>query len=166
MQLYLENETEVSLDFDTQEIAEAVINKVLEAEKCPYDIEVNLLITDDEGIREYNRQMRNIDKPTDVLSFPGLFFDEPSVFYIVPGEESDYMNPETGNIILGDIIISVERLLKQAEEYGHSIKREFAFLTAHSMYHLCGYDHMTEEEAKVMEEKQETILRLLGITRD
>ena len=140
MQLYLENETEVSLDFDTQEIAEAVINKVLEAEKCPYDIEVNLLITDDEGIREYNRQMRNIDKPTDVLSFPGLFFDEPSVFYIVPGEESDYMNPETGNIILGDIIISVERLLKQAEEYGHSIKREFAFLTAHSMYHLCGYD--------------------------
>ena len=166
MQLYLENETEVSLDFDTQEIAEAVINKVLEAEKCPYDIEVNLLITDDEGIREYNRQMRNIDKPTDVLSFPGLFFDEPSVFYIVPGEESDYMNPETGNIILGDIIISVERLLKQAEEYGHSIKREFAFLTAHSMYHLCGYDHMTEEEAKVMEEKQEAILALLGITRD
>lgn len=166
MQLYLENETEITFDFDIENIAKAVIEKVLEVEKCPYEIEVNLLLTDNEGIQEYNRQMRDIDRPTDVLSFPGLFFDEPSVFDIASGEEADYTNPETGNIILGDIIISVEKILEQAEEYGHSIMREYAFLIAHSMFHLCGYDHMTEDEAKVMEEKQENILTMLKITRD
>jgi len=166
MQLYLENETEVSFEFDVEAVAGAVINEVLNVEKCPYDVEVNLLLTDNEGIREYNRQMRDIDRATDVLSFPGLFFDEPSLFAIAPGEEADYTNPETGNIILGDIIISVDKVLEQALEYGHSIKREFAFLTAHSMYHLCGYDHMTEEEAKIMETKQEAVLIRLQITRD
>lgn len=166
MQLYLENETEYGFEFDTEAVAKSVINKVLKVENCPYDVEVNLLITDNEGIREYNREMRGIDNPTDVLSFPGLFFESPSDFYITPGEEMDYTNPESGMIILGDIIISVDKVLEQAEEYGHSIKREFAFLVAHSMYHLCGYDHMTSEEAKVMEEKQEAILAGLKITRD
>ena len=166
MQLYLENETGYGFDFDVDEVAASVINQVLETEQCPYEVEVNLLITDNEGIREYNRQMREIDAPTDVLSFPGLFFDSPSEFYIAPGEEMDYTNPESGMIILGDIIINKDRVLMQAEEYGHSIKREFAFLVAHSMYHLCGYDHMTGEEAAVMEEKQEAVLRGLAITRD
>ena len=166
MQLYLENETEITFDFDTEKIAKAVIDKVLEVEKCPYETEVNLLITDNEGIREYNASMRDIDKPTDVLSFPGLFFEDPSEFYIPEEEMVDYTNPESGNIILGDIIISAEKVFSQAKEYGHSIRREFAFLVAHSMYHLCGYDHMTEEEAAVMEKKQEEILRLLQITRD
>lgn len=166
MQLYLENETGITFDFDTEEIAKAVIEKVLEVEACPYETEVNLLITDNEGIREYNASMRDIDKPTDVLSFPGLFFEEPSAFYIPKEEEADYTNPESGNIILGDIIISADKVLFQAEEYGHSVKREFAFLVAHSMYHLCGYDHMTPEEAVVMEKKQEEILHLLQITRD
>lgn len=166
MQLYLENETKISFEFDTEAVAAAVIDAVLEAEKCPYDVEVNLLLTDNEGIREYNRQMREIDRATDVLSFPGLFFEEPSVFAIEPGEEADYTNPESGKIILGDIIISVDKVIEQALEYGHSRKREFAFLTAHSMYHLCGYDHMTEAEAKLMEAKQEAILTKLQITRD
>ena len=166
MQLFLENETEITFDFDTEEIAKCVIEKVLEVEGCPFETEVNLLITDDEGIHEFNLQMRNIDRPTDVLSFPGLFFEEPSVFDIPQEEAADYTNPESGNIILGDIIISAQKVLEQAHEYGHSIKREFAFLVAHSMYHLCGYDHMTQEEASVMEEKQENILKLLQITRD
>ena len=166
MQLYLENETEIAFDFDTEEIAKKVIEKVLEVENCPFDTEVNLLITDNEGIREYNVSMRGIDKPTDVLSFPGLFFEEPSVFFIPEEETADYTNPENGLIILGDIIISVDKVLSQAEEYGHSNKREFAFLVAHSMYHLCGYDHMTPDEAAVMEKKQEEILQLLQITRD
>ncbi len=166
MQLYLENETGISFDFDTEEIATAVIEKVLEVENCPFDTEVNLLITDNEGIREYNLSMRDIDKPTDVLSFPGLFFEEPSAFFIREEEEADYTNPESGKIILGDIIISADKVLSQAEEYGHSTKREFAFLVAHSMYHLCGYDHMTPEEAAVMEKKQEEILHMLQITRD
>ena len=166
MQLYLENETDISFDFDTEEIAKKVIEKVLEVEKCPFNTEVNLLITDNEGIREYNASMRDIDKPTDVLSFPGLFFEEPSVFFIPEEEMVDYTNPENGLIVLGDIIISVDKVLSQAEEYGHSKKREFAFLVAHSMYHLCGYDHMTPDEAAVMEKKQEEILQLLQITRD
>lgn len=166
MQLYLENETDISFDFDTEEIAKKVIEKVLEVEKCPFNTEVNLLITDNEGIREYNASMRDIDKPTDVLSFPGLFFEEPSVFFIPEEETADYTNPENGLIVLGDIIISVDKVLSQAEEYGHSNKREFAFLVAHSMYHLCGYDHMTTDEAAVMEKKQEEILQLLQITRD
>ena len=166
MQLYLENETEICFEFDMEAVAGAVINEVLKVEQCPYDVEVNLLLTDNEGIREYNRQMRDIDSATDVLSFPGLFFEKPSLFVIEPGEEADYTNPETGNIILGDIIISVDKVLEQALEYGHSIKREFAFLTAHSMYHLCGYDHMTEEEAKLMEAKQEAVLLKLQFTRD
>ena len=166
MQLYLENETEITFDFDTEEIAKNVIEKVLEVENCPFDTEVNLLITDNEGIREYNASMRDIDKPTDVLSFPGLFFDEPSAFFIPEEEMADYTNPENGLIILGDIIISADKVLSQAEEYGHSAKREFAFLVAHSMYHLCGYDHMTSDEAAVMEKKQEEILQLLQITRD
>ena len=166
MQLYLENETEIAFDFDTEEIAKKVIEKVLEVENCPFDTEVNLLITDNEGIREYNVSMRGIDKPTDVLSFPGLFFEEPSVFFIPEEETADYTNPENGLIVLGDIIISVDKVLSQAEEYGHSNKREFAFLVAHSMYHLCGYDHMTPDEAAVMEKKQEEILQLLQITRD
>ena len=166
MQLYLENETEITFNFDTEEVAKNVIEKVLEVENCPFDTEVNLLITDNEGIREYNASMRDIDKPTDVLSFPGLFFDEPSVFFISEEEMADYTNPENGLIILGDIIISADKVLSQAEEYGHSAKREFAFLVAHSMYHLCGYDHMTSDEAAVMEKKQEEILQLLQITRD
>ena len=80
--------------------------------------------------------------------------------------EADYFDPDTGELILGDIIISVDRVKEQAESYGHSQKREFAFLVAHSMLHLCGYDHMEEDEAKVMEAKQEQVLASLGITRD
>ena len=166
IEMYLENETESVFDFSPEETAYAVIEKVLDVEQCPYDVEVNVLITDNEGIKEYNKQMRDIDAPTDVLSFPNLDYDEPSVFYIDPAHEADYTNPENGNIIFGDIILNAERVFSQAEEYGHSVKREYAFLIAHSMYHLCGYDHMTQEEAVVMENRQEAILELLQITRE
>ncbi len=166
IQLYLENETDTVFDFSEKETAEAVIGKVLEKEQCPFDVEINILITDNSGIQEYNRQMRQIDAPTDVLSFPNLDFETPSVFNIKSGNEADYINPETGNVIFGDIIISADKVLSQAIEYGHSYKREFAFLIAHSMYHLCGFDHLTESEAHIMETKQEEILGLLQITRE
>jgi probable rRNA maturation factor len=166
IQLYLENETDVSFDFSIEEVAQSVMEKVLEVEQCPYDVEINVLLTDNEGIREYNRQMREIDSPTDVLSFPNLDFVQPAVFQIEAGTEADYTNPETGYIVFGDIILSVDKIISQAMEYGHSKKREYAFLIAHSMYHLCGYDHMTEEEASLMEGRQEHILSLLQITRD
>lgn len=166
IQLFLENETNVSFDFSIETVAQSVIEKVLEVEQCPYDVEVNILLTDNEGIREYNRQMRDIDSSTDVLSFPNLDFVKPSAFQIEDGTEADYINPETGYIIFGDIILSVDKIISQAGEYGHSQKREYAFLIAHSMYHLCGYDHMTEEESVLMESRQEHILSLLQITRD
>ena len=166
IQLFLENETNASFDFSIEKVAQSVIEKVLEVEQCPYDVEVNILLTDNEGIREYNRQMRDIDSSTDVLSFPNLDFVKPSAFQIEDGTEADYINPETGYIIFGDIILSVDKIIAQAMEYGHSQKREYAFLIAHSMYHLCGYDHMTEEEAALMEGRQEHILSLLQITRD
>ena len=127
---------------------------VLRMEHFQGDAEVNITFTDDEKIREMNNQFRHIDAATDVLSFP-------------LGENGEYdINPDTGCKQLGDIVISVDHVNAQAAEYGHSQLREFAFLVAHSMYHLIGYDHMTEPEAKIMEQKQKDILNLLHINRD
>lgn len=166
MQFFVENETEEKFPFDVEEIVQKVALKVLEVENCPYEIILNVLITDNEGIRNYNREYRDIDRETDVLSFPNLDYETPSDFDIPEEMEADYFDPDTGELILGDIILSVDRIKEQAEQYGHSVLREFAFLVAHSMYHLCGYDHMVEDEAKVMEEKQENIMNLLQIYRE
>ena len=166
MTSYVENETEMTFPFDCREILESVMEEVLTSENCPYEAQVNLLITDNDGIQEYNRQFRDKDMPTDVLSFPMIPFRTEADFSVAEEAEADYFDPDTGELILGDIIISVDRVKEQAESYGHSQKREFAFLVAHSMLHLCGYDHMEEDEAKVMEAKQEQVLASLGITRD
>lgn len=155
-----------SFDFDTDAIVRDVAESVLDTEGCPYECCVNVLVTDNDGIRVYNKTYRDIDRETDVLSFPNLDFNLPGEFEITPGCEADYFDPESGELILGDIILSVDRIKEQAESYGHSQKREFAFLVAHSMLHLCGYDHMEPEEAAVMESKQEAVLAGLGITRD
>lgn len=165
MTLYAENETEVTFPFPVEETATLVIEAVLKSEGCPYDATVNLLITDNEGIREYNRQYREIDKETDVLSFPNLDFDTPGDFGKVTDNKADYFDPDSGELILGDVIVSADKVIEQAENYGHDQKREFAFLVAHSMLHLCGYDHMADDERVVMEAKQEAILQGLGITR-
>lgn len=166
MTVYVENEIEVSFPFDPLEIASMVAEEVLEEEECPYETEINVLITDNEGIRVYNREYRDIDRETDVLSFPNVPFDIPADFSVADALEADCFEPESGELILGDIILSSDRIREQAEAYGHSQKREFAFLVAHSMLHLCGYDHMVPEEAAVMEEKQNRVLEKLGITRD
>lgn len=166
MTFYVENDTECVLPFDPEEIVKKVAEDILSQEQCPYEAQVNVLLTDDEGIRTYNKTYRNMDKPTDVLSFPNLDYDTPADFDKVSEHEADYFDPESGELLLGDIIISVDRLKSQALEYGHSMLREFAFLTAHSMLHLCGYDHMEPEEAAVMEQKQRDSLDRLSITRD
>ena len=166
MTFYVENETEVTFPFDVEEIVEQVAEAVLDAEECPYETQVNVLLTDNEGIHEFNKEHRGIDRETDVLSFPNVDFETEGDFDIDEEREADYFDPDTGELILGDIIISVEKVAEQAENYGHSQKREFAFLVAHSMLHLCGYDHMEPEEAAVMEAKQEAALTKLGITRD
>lgn len=166
MTFYVENETDCTFPFEEKELVAQVAEAVLDAEGCPYEAEVNVLITDNEGIRLYNREYRNIDKETDVLSFPNIPFEAEADFSIVEENEADYFQPDSGELILGDIILSVDRIHSQAESYGHSVKREFAFLVAHSMLHLCGYDHEVPEEAAVMEQKQEAVLASLGITRD
>lgn len=165
MTFYVENETGVVFPFHLEEVTGQVAEAVLDMEGCPYEVTVNVLVTDNEGIREFNREYRKLDKETDVLSFPNLEFTQPGDFQEAEKETADCFDPESGELILGDIILSADRIREQAENYRHSEKREFAFLVAHSMLHLCGYDHMEPDEAKVMEEKQEAALAGLGITR-
>ncbi|MCI6859436.1 MAG: rRNA maturation RNase YbeY [Eubacterium sp.] len=149
---------------------EEVINKVIEAaldyEKCPYEAQVYVLLTDNGEIHEINREHRHIDRPTDVLSFPMAEYPVPGNFSDIEQRDPDTFHPETGELILGDIIISMDKVKEQAETYGHSPKRELAFLVAHSMLHLMGYDHMVDEERLVMERKQEDILTICGYLRE
>ncbi|WP_026508022.1 rRNA maturation RNase YbeY [Butyrivibrio sp. MC2013] len=163
----VDNETGAAFDFDIEEVARTVCKAVLDSEGCPEEVEINMLITDDEGIHEMNRQFRDIDRETDVLSFPNVSYEDPGDFGVFSGDQrEDIYDPDARAIYLGDIVINENRVRSQAEEYGHSQKREFAFLTAHSMLHLCGYDHMEEDEAAVMEAKQAAVLEGLGIVRD
>lgn len=166
MTFLVENETEESFSFSPEDTMKLVCEAVLEEESCPYEVQVNLVLTDNEGIRELNRQYRGMDRETDVLSFPNVDFNREGVFDMDENLEADYFDPDTGELVLGDIMISVEKIREQAADYGHSLRREFAFLVAHSMLHLCGYDHMEEAQRTVMERKQEEILTGLGITRD
>lgn len=165
MSFYLEEECEVLFDFDYKELAQRVIDFCLEHERFEYAVEVNLTLTNNEGIHMINKEYRQIDRPTDVLSFPLLSYDKPGDFSFLEDENEDNFNPDTGEVMLGDIIISVEKVFEQANEYGHSPRREFAFLITHSMLHLFGYDHMEPDEAAVMEAKQRAILEGLNILR-
>ena len=162
MQIDYETERELGIDYET--LAVKVADKVLEMEKCPYDAQVNLVLTDNEEIERVNTEFRNIARPTDVLSFPMIPFETPAGYDIVEEDES-YFDLDTDELLLGDIMISVPKVFAQAEEYGHSVTREFCFLVAHSMLHLCGYDHMEDDERLVMEKKQEEILAGKGYTR-
>jgi probable rRNA maturation factor len=151
-------EVEMPLDVpDVSGVTEAVINTVLESEGCRHDVEVNILVTDSETVRQLNRDFRQIDEATDVLSFPNVDFN-------VELETSSF-DPDSGRLILGDIVISAEKVRAQAAAYGHSLRREYAFLLTHSLLHLLGYDHMEVWAAQEMEEKQEQVLRQLGIER-
>ena len=167
MTLIFENEGNFELGFDPEALARQVIDQVLDMEQCPYEAEAELILTDPENILRMNREFRGIDRETDVLSFPMTEYPVPASFDFLETEAGDdCFNPDTGELLLGDIVISVPRAEAQAEEYGHSLRREYAFLIAHSMLHLLGYDHMSPEEAAVMEQKQEAALQALGITRD
>lgn len=166
MTFCVENEIGAELPFDIEKTVELVARAVLDAEKCPYEVEINILLTDNKGIHEFNKEYRGIDQETDVLSFPNVDYKEPANYEKAEQDKASYFNPDTEELLLGDIILSIDRVYEQAEQYGHSILREFSFLVAHSMLHLLGYDHMVPEEASVMEEKQEAILTILGITRD
>lgn len=164
MTLLFEEEGTLELPLPCEELAEKVINAALDYLECPYEAEVNLLLTMNEEIHQMNMEFREIDRPTDVLSFPMVDYEEPGKFDFLE-DAFECFNPETGELMLGDIVISKEKVVEQAEEFGHSIEREYAFLIAHSMLHLTGYDHMEEEERLVMEQKQREILEQLQILR-
>lgn len=164
MTLYYEEEGDVNLPLDGKDLAETVINAALDYAQCPYEAEVNLLLTENDMIQEMNKEFRSIDRATDVLSFPMAEYETPGDFVSLE-EQTDCFDPESGELLLGDIVISKEKVLEQAEEFGHSVKREYAFLIAHSMLHLFGYDHIEDEERAVMEEKQREILDQLKIWR-
>ena len=164
MTVYFEEEGALTLPVNAKEIAEEVVEGALDYIGCPYEAEVNLLLTMNEQIHEMNLEFREIDRPTDVLSFPMLDYEEAGNFDFLE-DCKEAFDPESGELVLGDIVISKEKVLARAEEYGHSPRREYAFLIAHSVLHLCGYDHMEEEERLVMEQKQREILEKLEILR-
>ncbi len=151
--LFSDEQDKLTLDFDAEKLAEDCTREALAEEEIEDDAEVSLTMVDNARIRELNKRFREIDRETDVLSFP-------------MGDEDGFeVNPETDALLLGDIVISLEKAKAQSEEYGHSMKREVAFLIAHSLFHLLGYDHMTPDEEKEMFAKQEKVLQRLGITR-
>ncbi|MCR5502971.1 MAG: rRNA maturation RNase YbeY [Lachnospiraceae bacterium] len=160
-----ECETAFEPDFDAAGLAGEVSLKVLSEEGCPEECEIELIVTDPETVRGLNRDYRGIDRTTDVLSFPNAEWEKPADFEGESFRDPFLKDPDTGRVMLGQIVLNAEKIFRQAEEYGHSAKREFAFLVAHSMLHLLGYDHESEEEAALMEEKQKLYLEALGITR-
>ncbi|MGN0438978.1 MAG: rRNA maturation RNase YbeY [Lachnospiraceae bacterium] len=166
MTLILENETEIDLGIDYEKIGYDVIDAVLNYVDCPYECVVNILLTDNEGIHRTNKEMRNVDQATDVLSFPGIPFETEGDFSIVESNTASYFDSESGELLLGDILISLEKVKEQALSYNHSVKREYAFLIAHSMLHLSGYDHIKEDERGRMEQLQDDILNQIGLSRD
>ena len=156
MNLLIDNRTEELLSPELEEAILKAAAESLKYEEFDENCEISVSIVDNEEIRQINKQFRNIDRATDVLSFPMLTFEE--------GEEAEVN--ENDEIILGDIIISLERAREQAEEYGHSIERELAFLSVHSVLHLLGYDHEKSlDEEKTMFKKQEDVLVSIGLKR-
>ncbi len=165
MTIEINVETDNMPDIPYKKIIKDVVTGALEYLDCPYESEVNVLLTDNDGIREINKAQRGIDAPTDVLSFPLCEFEEPGIFDYLEDSVDDNFDPESGELTLGDIVISVDKVRSQAAEYGHSETRELAFLTAHSMLHLCGYDHVEDSEREIMEDIQRDILEIAGYTR-
>ena len=150
--------------FTIGSIIKTCINETLKAERISVPCEINVLVTNDEGIHIINKTSRDIDRPTDVLSFP-MFQLEPGT---PPSDWEDFQDPATGLVPLGDMCISLERAEAQAKEFGHSLRREVGYLTIHSMLHLLGYDHLDEAEMKAqMRGREEKIAASIpNMTRD
>ncbi len=152
---YSDEQDKLSPPEDAERLIESCTRAALEEEGIEDDAEVSVTFVDNETIRALNSEHRGIDRVTDVLSFPML------------SDEGFEVDPDTDAIILGDIVISLERAQEQAQEYGHSFRREVAFLITHSLFHLLGYDHVNgEDEEREMFGKQEKVLDKLGITRE
>lgn len=161
MLIFLENaQNKINLSEEIENIIKKAIELSLKKENFNIPSEVSVTLLDNEGIREVNKEHRNIDSPTDVLSFPLVEMHEGTIISNV----GDY-DLDEDTILLGDILVSLEMAQKQADEYQHSIKRELAFLITHGVYHLLGYDHQDEESEKLMIGKQEEVLKEMGLGR-
>ncbi|MCC8169886.1 MAG: rRNA maturation RNase YbeY [Oscillospiraceae bacterium] len=162
VELIIENEQDKEeVTREIKDTIKAVCEAVMELEECDFDAEISITLVDNEAIKAINAEHRGIDRATDVLSFPMLEFDEDGI------AESAELDSDGELVMLGDIVISLERARQQAVEYGHSFRREVAFLTAHSMLHLLGYDHVDDPEGEaLMCKKQEEVLGGLNITRE
>ena len=165
MTIHIEEETNVPFSFDYQALIQKVINASLDYVECPYEAEVSVLLTDNAAIHEINLENREVDAPTDVLSFPNVEYEEPADFDTLEEEQPEVFHPESGELMLGDIVISVEKVQAQAKEYGHSEERELGFLVAHSILHLCGFDHMEPKDQELMEQKQREIMDTIALYR-
>lgn len=151
------NFLEIEENIEYFELIEKVMTKAFITEKIDkLNLYINVILTNPKNIRKANKEYRNIDKETDVLSFP--MFERNEI-------QEMLKNGNDTKDILGDIIISISRVEEQAKEYGHSFEREFAYMLVHGFYHLMGYDHMNEEEKQEMRQKEENVLNLLNITR-
>ena len=164
MSVNIENEYEREIELPYEEIIKNVVEEALDFEGCPFECEVNVLLTNDDEIEKMNEEFRDIGRSTDVLSFPMIEYSSPADFEGFE-DEIELFDPDTDELLLGDIVISMDHVYAQAEEYGHAPKRELAFLTAHSMLHLMDYPHMQDGEREVMENKQEEILKNCGYER-
>lgn len=160
LKLYIDNnQDKINVDKDLENLVDTVIKKALEYEGVNEKCEVNLMFVDNDEIKEINNEQRSIDNVTDVLSFPMLDAKNGEITV----SESDFFE---GYLVLGDIVISLERAKEQAEEFGHSFFREVGFLTCHSILHLLGYDHMEDDDRIIMRKKEEDVLSLLELTRE
>lgn len=166
MTLIIQDENVPEFDFDIIETAESTVKKTLLIAGFDMEAEVSLSFVSSEEIRELNKDYRGVDSVTDVLSFPLVGFDHSRPFAeFISENETDSINPDTGEVVLGDIVLCEEKVRSQAKDYGHSEKREFAFLICHSTLHLLGYDHIVDEERLVMEEMQKKVMEALSINR-
>lgn len=165
MILTIEKEYDIDLGFSYDDVAEKVISYVISKFDIPFEFCLSLFLVNNEEIKEINNTHRGIDSATDVLSFPSIEYEIAGQLPDVMAHKEYYFNPEDDSLYLGDIIVSLDKVVEQAKEYGHSEYREFSFLLTHSCLHLMGYDHMTKEEEIEMFSLQKTILDELEITR-
>jgi len=164
MQIEIINELNIPLSGRQADLLKEIITYTVKTEAGSEAFEVSLTITNNQQIRQLNKEYRNIDRETDVLSFPLLDFDgytEQEQSYT----DEENIDPETGNVLLGDIVLSYEKAVAQADEYGHSVERELCYLCVHSVLHLLGYDHLKEEDKALMRAREEEILKAYELQR-
>lgn len=166
--IYVDNRQEkINADEKLVNLLKNVIEFTLKEEEVDVDCEVSLLFVDNDEIREINNETRGIDRATDVLSFPMLDYDDKKVFkQMYKNYEFSQSDFDGDELVLGDVVLSLERALEQSEEFNHSFEREASYLVVHSILHLLGYDHMEDEDKVVMRKREEEILNKLNITRE